>query len=372
MDKGIYLGPEIYPEGVMPPPERLERVEVVSIVPKLGPLDAPEPIIKKKKIEEQEEEDVIDTEIDLANITPAVGADDTLEGEVFEEREIAHPQEKDVSDVLMDLGVAPAEEESIAESAEIEPVIEDMMGENTTQPYIEPSGTGMIAIIIDDMGLSLRSKQVEVMEGPLTLSYLPYAKNLNDRAQKASANGHEVMLHMPMEPLNGKLDGGPNVLLTTQNETEFLETLEWGLSSFDGFVGLNNHMGSRLTRDKDSMTRLMTHLKGKGLFFVDSKTISTSVAAETAQETGIPYATRDVFLDHEISADFVKDALKKLEQTAYEKGHAIAIGHPHKETIAALKEWLPTLADKGLTLVPASTLVKQPVAVDDDIVQVDR
>ncbi len=108
-------------------------------------------------------------------------------------------------------------------------------------------------------------------------------------------------------------------------------------------------------------------LKGRGLYFIDSKTIGSSVAAETAREYGIPYAIRDVFLDHEISTEFVRSALKKLENMAHKKGYAIAIGHPHKETIEVLKEWIPTLKDKGLTLVPASAVIRHPAQQNDDI-----
>ena len=224
--------------------------------------------------------------------------------------------------------------------------------------YIEPKTGGKIAIIIDDMGLNLRSKLVELMPAPLTLAYLPYANNLAEHTERARQNGHELMVHMPMEPMNGALDGGPRVLKTTQSDEELRDTLHWGLSQFEGYVGMNNHMGSRITQDKHAMSVIMKDLKARGLFFIDSKTIGASVAADAAREAGLDYAERDVFLDHEISMEFIRGALKKLENTARHKGYAIAIGHPHKETIAALKEWLPTVKDKGLTIVPVSELLK--------------
>ncbi len=200
------------------------------------------------------------------------------------------------------------------------------------------------------------------MKGPLTLAYLPYANGLRERTKRAANNGHELMVHMPMEAMNTKLDGGPKVLRTTTSDQEFLEILDWGLSQFDGYVGINNHMGSRLTKDSNSMNKLMSIIKDRGIYFIDSKTIGSSVAGETAAEYGVPYAVRDVFLDHEISKGFVRGALKKLEGIAKKKGYAIAIGHPHKETIEVLKEWIPTLSDKGLTLVPASDVIKMPIA----------
>ncbi len=260
--------------------------------------------------------------------------------------------------------------ESIDEAIEV--VTPTTTKTDTTPQYTSPKGRGQVVIIIDDMGVSLRSKLVEVMDGPLTLAYLPYAKDLPARTKRAKSNGHELMVHMPMEAMNRNLDGGPRVLRTDTSKQEFQETVEWGLSQFDGYVGVNNHMGSRLTRDKESMHRLMSKLKGRGLYFIDSKTIGSSVAAKTAREYGMSYAVRDVFLDHEINKEFVRNALKKLEAIAYKKGHAIAIGHPHKETIEVLKEWIPTLKDKGLTLVPASAVIKHPVQQQDDNIAVNQ
>lgn len=297
----------------------------------------------------------IDTDPSLNEITPAAG----IVGDVLDETvNKMVPPEKEVTDILYNLGVT--DEQLGAQETPIT--------QNPEYTYAAPQAKGQVVIMIDDMGLGLRSKQVEVLPGPLTLAYLPYAKNLPTRTSRAKKNGHELMVHMPMEPMNSTLDGGPNVLSTKQSKAELIETLEWGLSQFDGYVGLNNHMGSRVTSDKDAMMTVMKHLKTKDIFFVDSKTIGSSVAAQSAREVGLPYAERDVFLDHEITLEFVRSALKKLEAKARKNGSAIAIGHPHAVTIQALKEWIPTLEDKGLTLVPASAVIKRPVAANDNFV----
>ncbi len=316
----------------------------------------------------------------LANISPALGIerdDEDLE-RFFKKKPLVdkskYQDDKNVSDVIHDLD-SSNEDMSVVYSVGEIPINDDddidVTENSIATEYSSPKGSGMVVIIIDDMGITLRSKLVEVLPGPLTLSYLPYAKGLDDRVNRAVGNGHEVMLHMPMEPMNGSLDGGPQVLKTSQKHDEFKKTLDWGLSSFDGFVGLNNHMGSRLTQDEKSMRRVMNHIKNTGLYFIDSKTIGSSVVESVAQEVGVPYAVRDVFLDHEISDEFVKSALAKLEKKAHSQGYAIAIGHPHKETIAALKEWLPTLKEKGLTLVPASKVIKHPVGARGDIALID-
>ncbi len=293
----------------------------------------------------------------LNTIEPAMGTPSYLIEDTYE---VPEQETKDISDVISSL-------EPIVEAPVTEPlVVPDKIQPKQDIRFVAPSVSDVpkVVIIIDDMGVTLRSKLVEVMDGPLTLSYLPYAKDLPERTTRARANGHELMVHMPMEPMNGSLDGGPRVLSSNLTRAEFESTLLWGLSQFQGYVGVNNHMGSRLTQDAEALGRMMKILRKKDVYFVDSKTISTSVAAEVARDNGIAYAKRDVFLDHEISKEFVRNALNKLETIAREKGFAIAIGHPHQETIEVLKEWIPTLDEKGIELVPASEVVMRPVVED--------
>lgn len=291
---------------------------------------------------------------ELNTIEPALGVPDDL----VEETYVKPTQMKGMADVLSAL-------EPVDEIIPI-PAVKGIYKPQKHVEFVNPSVTGKpkVVIIIDDMGVTLRSRLVEVMDGPLTLSYLPYVKNLSERTARASANGHELMLHMPMEAMNRSLDGGPRVLSGDLTRAEFASTLNWGLSQFDGYVGVNNHMGSRLTQNAAALGQMMKTLSKRGVYFIDSKTISTSVAAEVARNHGLAYAERDVFLDHEISREFVEEALRKLESIAREKGYAIAIGHPHQETIDVLKDWIPTLEDKGLELVPASAVVTRPIVED--------
>lgn len=215
-----------------------------------------------------------------------------------------------------------------------------------------------IVIVIDDLGVSHKySEQIIALPGPLTLAFLPYADGVAAMAQDGKAQGHELMVHMPMEPMNADLDPGDIYLSTDQSQDEFSAMLDRGLSAFDGYVGINNHMGSRLTQDKQAMRRVMMELRERGLLFLDSRTIATTVGAETAAAAGIPYAQRDVFLDHDPSLEGVRKALQKTEDMALEHGVAIAIGHPKPHTIEGLREWLPTLAGKGIALVPISAVV---------------
>lgn len=218
-----------------------------------------------------------------------------------------------------------------------------------------------IAIVIDDMGMNIKQSRAAIrLPEEITLAFLPYAETVKKMAQDATEDGHEIIMHAPMEPMDSKQNLGPMGLRTSMDYAAFTMEFEKMAESFEGYVGVNNHMGSRLTQSPESMGYLMDQLRQRKLFFLDSRTISSSVAADMADVYGVPYATRDVFLDHEETPEFVADALKKLEQTAKRKGYAIAIGHPKEVTMSALKKWVKTVDDKGFELVPLSDLIKGP------------
>ena len=234
---------------------------------------------------------------------------------------------------------------------------------------IKGKGKPKIIIIIDDLGLSYeRSKAVSDLQGPLTLAFLPYAEALKQTTDYAQKKGHELLIHVPMQPLNKALDPGPSALLTSLTPDAFDKQLEDIFASFDGYVGINNHMGSRLTQDRPAMTRIMRALKERGLLFVDSKTIGSSVAAATARDHFVPYAERNVFLDHHPELAAVRQSLKLTEKIARSNGFAIAIGHPKNNTIKALREWLPTLKKKGFELAPVSAVVTMPSSTIKDTI----
>jgi polysaccharide deacetylase 2 family uncharacterized protein YibQ len=253
---------------------------------------------------------------------------------------------------------APPLEFSVA--APLMPVENPSWKRNAVPVTVEP-GKPRVVIIIDDMGMDrVHTREAMDLPGPLTFAFLPYAGDLKAQTEMAKAKGHELMVHVPMEPMKAGLNAGPHVLKTGTSPADFLKTLNDDLAAFDGYVGINNHMGSRMTQDRAGMQLLMADLKKRGLLFVDSKTISTSVAEEEAQKAGIPSAGRDVFLDHEETYEAVEGALEELEKVALRDGLAIAIGHPKAETLKALREWLPTLPGKGIVLVPVSAAVTVP------------
>ncbi|MBI2235190.1 MAG: divergent polysaccharide deacetylase family protein [Micavibrio aeruginosavorus] len=228
-------------------------------------------------------------------------------------------------------------------------------------PSNVPQGKPRVAVIIDDMGMDRKHTRAAItLPGPLTMAFLPYADDLPAQTGEARAEGHELLVHVPMAPVRNTEGAGPDVLTPEMTPEDFMAMLDKDLSAFSGYVGINNHMGSKMTQDRPGMERVMAELRARGLLFIDSRTINTSVAADEAAKAGIPYAVRDVFLDHEETYEAVAGTLAEVERKALKDGLAIAIGHPREETVKALREWLPTLEAKGIALVPVSAIVTAP------------
>ena len=171
------------------------------------------------------------------------------------------------------------------------------------------------------------------------------------------------MVHMPMQPKSRDVDPGPNVLTPDTAPEETLKRILWGLDRFQGYVGVNNHMGSRFTEYVEGMEILLQEIKRRGLLFLDSRTSAKSVGAGIALAIDLPFAERNVFLDNVPEIAVVNKQLKLLENTAKRQGYAIAIGHPRDATIFALSQWLSVLAEKGFVQVPISTIVARRLGV---------
>ena len=226
-------------------------------------------------------------------------------------------------------------------------------------PFADLNSRPLVAVVIDDVGIDRpRSKRAWDLPGPLTLSFLPYAKDLRDQARAARARGHELLLHLPMEP-TGRADPGPNALLVSLSDAELRQRTTAALDSFDGYVGVNNHMGSRFTTFRPGMETVLRQFKGRGLMFLDSRTTAQSVGDQLAQEMGVPSIVRHVFLDDDESIDSVRRKLAETEAVARRQGFVVAIGHPHEATLQALGEWLPGLQAKGLALAPATAVLRK-------------
>jgi polysaccharide deacetylase 2 family uncharacterized protein YibQ len=229
---------------------------------------------------------------------------------------------------------------------------------------IDPGTRPMIAIVLDDVGAAPSDAPGAVaLPAPVTLSIMTYAPNAARLAQSARAAGHEIMVHVPMEAINRDADPGKNALLVGLSPEEIRQRLDWDLAQFEGYVGINNHMGSRFTQDAAGMQQVLETLKSRGLLFLDSRTIASSVGDTLAGRLGVTHLKRDVFLDDVIDEADIRKELTRAEAIAKKQGFAIAIGHPHPDTVAALKQWIPEAKARGFVLVPITAIAKKQAGV---------
>ena len=164
------------------------------------------------------------------------------------------------------------------------------------------------------------------------------------------------MLHLPMQPISA-LDPGPGKIMVSMNDETIEAQTARDIDAIPYAEGANNHEGSRATSDPRVMAAVMRVFKRRGLFFIDSRTIATTVAQRTAQEYGVPNAARNVFLDDRNTVPAVEAQLRLAARIALKRGSAIAIGHPRPATLAAVRALYPELEREGITFVLARSLV---------------
>jgi len=222
-----------------------------------------------------------------------------------------------------------------------------------------PEKLPSIAVIIDDLGYdkAIAEKFIK-LDAVLTFSVLPYSPFQRKIAATAKARGFDVILHLPMEPKEyPRIDPGPGALLIGMSPDELIRQLNADLDCVPHIKGVNNHMGSRMTIESDHMNQIFTVLKQRGLFFIDSRTTAETRSIQSARIFKVPFAQRDVFLDHIQDPAYIRKQLQKLVRYAETHGEAIGIGHPHAVTYEVLREQLPELKRKVI-LVPASRVVR--------------
>ncbi len=235
--------------------------------------------------------------------------------------------------------------------------------ESQTRPTIaEPASTGAtISIVIDDLGHNARDgRRVIALPAPVALAILPhtpYGATLADEAYRADK---EILLHLPMDPEDGvSAEAGPGRIENEMSSAEISAMFSYDLQTVPHVIGVNNHMGSRITRNTAAMSALMGTLHKHGrLFFLDSRTSSLSVAARVGAEHDVAVLERDVFLDHDAGEDNVTQSIQRTERLLVTRSHVIVIGHPYPETLAALERWLPSLTARGIRIVPLSVMLK--------------
>lgn len=216
------------------------------------------------------------------------------------------------------------------------------------------------SIIIDDLGDNLeRAHDVIRLDAPVSIAVLPGTPYAARTAKLAKRHGKDVILHIPMQSIQHSelTDGALSLHMSRQ---QFLDQLGASLDSVPHLVGVNNHMGSLITRHPGHMRWLMDTLSQRGsLFFVDSRTTDQTVALRIADEHGVPGVERDVFLDPAFDEDTIETQFDRFIKLAREKGSALAIAHPHPNTLRLLKKRLKTLQRHGIRLVSISEYVKK-------------
>ena len=225
-------------------------------------------------------------------------------------------------------------------------------------PTKRPSGAEpVIVIVIDDLGESPSAlKRLLALDFPITCAFFPYGSRTADGAKTAHRAGMEIIAHQPMQPLGyPSVRPGNDALLVTMDKATIAHMVRTGLDRVPHAIGLNNHMGSRFTQDRERVGAVLQVVEERGLLVLDSLTHGKSVFYDEAGRYGIKRLQRSVFLDVQAEHGAVLAALQKTERMARLSGQAIAIGHPLPATLSALEEWQHT-RDKKIRIVRLSDL----------------
>jgi len=224
-------------------------------------------------------------------------------------------------------------------------------------PEHERSSLPRIAIVIDDVGMTEEgTKEAIALPPEVTLSFFPYAPGVQGKVNDAKAAGHEIFMHVPMEALGGE-DPGPDALRVDMDDRLLREKIVKNLDSFSGYVGINNHMGSKFTAFEPGMRDVMDQVKARGLIFLDSRTNAATKGEGIAREVGVKTIRRHIFLDNVLTEESVANQFAELLKLADNQNMAVAIGHPHHITLEVLAKILPYLRSR-YELVPVSALAK--------------
>jgi polysaccharide deacetylase 2 family uncharacterized protein YibQ len=223
-------------------------------------------------------------------------------------------------------------------------------------------GPARVALVIDDLGRSLSElDSLQRLGVPITYAVLPFESQTAEVVAALSRRHEEILCHLPMEPSRGG-NPGPGALRAGMSQEQLRQSTLAAIAAVPGAVGVNNHMGSGLSTDPASMAAILGVLASRGLFFLDSRTSAQSVAYRVAAALGVPAAERQVFLDDDLHPEAIAAQFQRLLDLARTRGEAIAIGHPHSETLATLAAEVPRAQAAGFRFVQVSALLDHPPA----------
>lgn len=225
------------------------------------------------------------------------------------------------------------------------------------RPFAGPADKPRIGLIVGGLGMTAKHTQIAITELPpeVTLSFVPYAPNLQDWINKARAAGHEVLLELPMEAYDyPNVDTGPLTLVTSAKPEENVRRLNVLLGKATGYFGVTNYQGARFATDAAAATPVMKALKDRGLVFVHDGAAARSALPQAATQTGLDFTVADRIVDSELTADAIDRELLALEALAIQNGSAIGVGFAYPVTIEQFRLWAESLKAKGYQLAPAS------------------
>jgi polysaccharide deacetylase 2 family uncharacterized protein YibQ len=186
-----------------------------------------------------------------------------------------------------------------------------------------------MAIIIDDVGNDMKgTAEILAMPVKLTVAVMPFLPTTKKDANAAHEKGMDVIVHMPMEPKKGRPEWlGPGAITSNLTDEEVRERVEKAIDDVPQAIGMNNHMGSKITSDKRIMSIVLDVCKERGLFFVDSRTNFRSVVGELAISKNMPPVGNDIFLDDQNSKQHIRKQMDLAAQRAIDKDICVVIGH---------------------------------------------
>lgn len=225
-------------------------------------------------------------------------------------------------------------------------------------PPVRPlTGAPKIVFVIDDIGnTSAHVPEIEKLGRDVTYAILPLLPHTAFFDQLSLRTGAEVILHLPLESYKGTIPG-PGLITNNMTDDRILEELNRNLNSVPHRIGVNNHMGSKGTSDPRVMDVILSELKDRGMFFLDSGTTRQTAAPVVAQELGMTILRRDEFLDNVDEPSAIRAEVRKLAETARRKGYAVGIGHYRLNTLRVLQEEIPLLKQAGFQIVSLRELL---------------
>ena len=264
--------------------------------------------------------------------------------------------------------LAPAPIEAVTEAGEFGPLPRiandgrtpfDVYAAGVPAPVLD-SGRPKIAIVLGGMGLNpqLTRQALRDLPSTVTFAFAPYGDAVQTLADEARAQGHELRLHLPMEPFGyPAVDPGPRTLRAGDGAGENAENLSWLLSRFAGYAGVVNYMGARLGGDEAALRPVLAEIGDRGLVWLDDGSSSRSLVHSLAPEFALPVRRAQIIDD--ASYDDIRKRLARLEEEAHRTGFAIGSGAGLAVTIDAVQSWARDIADRGVDLVPVSAIFRQ-------------